>query len=218
MNPDAAAAIVAHLALVLDENRALNLTAIVDPEEALIKHALDSLLASRFVVGPVTRLADMGSGAGFPGIPLALQMGVTVVLLEARRKKAAFLKRAVEQLAIRRVEIIAERAERVARTEPGTFSHVVTRAVADLPSLVELASPLLADSGHLLAMKGVPTAPELERGRVAAGMCGMEQTCLEQYELADSGAQRTMVVYRKTGAPALRLPRREGVAQRRPLA
>jgi 16S rRNA (guanine527-N7)-methyltransferase len=100
---------------------------------------------------------------------------------------------------------------------PEQYSCVVARALSSLPSLVELASPLLAEGGFLIAMKGSPTAEERERGAIAGRLVGMSEVDWIEYRLPESAERRTLVRYLRSSAPQIRLPRRTGVAQKRPL-
>jgi len=110
------------------------------------------------------------------------------------------------------------RAEELAAEQPEAFPVVVVRALSALPSLVELAAPLLSVSGALICMKGRPDEDELRRGDAAAALCGMVRESTTRVSVPRVEAERTVVVYRKTGAPRTRLPRRNGLAQRQPLA
>ncbi|SCY59670.1 16S rRNA m(7)G-527 methyltransferase [Nitrosospira sp. Nl5] len=150
-----------YLALVRKWNRVHNLTAIREPETMLIRHLLDSLSILPYIAGP--RVIDVGSGAGFPGIPLALaRPDWHVVLLESNHKKTVFLHQARIELALKNVEVVAERVENFHSTDG--FHTVISRAFSDLGDFVNLAGHLCAEgtnSGRLAAMKGVYPDEEL---------------------------------------------------------
>jgi 16S rRNA (guanine527-N7)-methyltransferase len=150
-----------YLALVGKWNRVHNLTAIREPETMLIRHLLDSLAILPYIAGP--RIIDVGSGAGFPGIPLALaRPDWHVVLLESNHKKAVFLQQARIELALKNVEVAAERVENFHSTDG--FDTVISRAFSDLGDFVNLAGHLCGEgtnSGRLAAMKGVYPDEEL---------------------------------------------------------
>jgi 16S rRNA (guanine527-N7)-methyltransferase len=218
---DAEARLVAALALhtrrVLEVNKVMNLTSIAE-DEFVPLHILDSLSVLRFVDGePSGGFADLGSGAGYPGVALAIVSGRPVSLVESVRKKAAFLEAVCEELRLE-ATVHPIRAEELALQRPGMFGLITARALSSLPSLVELAAPLLALSGALVCMKGKADAAELERGDRAADLCGLRRETTLPVRVPGVGAERTIVIYRRVGDSRSRLPRRNGLAQRQPLA
>ena len=152
-----------YLALLNRWNRTYNLTAVREPAEMVGKHLLDSLAMHPFVdplVATGGALADLGTGPGLPGIPLALvKPGLRVTLVESNGKKARFLREAVRQLGLRDVRVAESRIE--ALDEPGAYAAITARALATLPLILELGGHLLQDNGVLLAMKGVYPAEEI---------------------------------------------------------
>lgn len=215
--PDATL-LMRHLDAVLKANETMNLTSIRGRREAVVKHVVDSLAVAPFLA-PEEELTDLGSGAGYPGVPLAVVTRQRTVLVESIQKKAAFLRRTASALGLEEiVEVFPGRAEQLASARPEGFSAVTVRAVSALPSLVELAAPLLCRGGRLFAMKGEPYQTEVKRAARAARLCGMEYRATEIYRLPGSDARRSILVYEKTGEPSMRLPRRAGTAQKRPLA
>ena len=176
----ARAAIAGHVRLLLAWNRAINLTAIVDPERIATLHVVDSLTAVPLVAtrrGP-PRLLDLGSGGGFPGLPLATAVpGSTVLLVESIGKKARFLEAAVAATDLgTRVAVAAVRAEalaeevRAGRLAP--FDVLTARAVGSLPELVRLAFPLLVPGGRLVAWKRGDMTAEIDAAVRAAAAFG----------------------------------------------
>jgi 16S rRNA (guanine527-N7)-methyltransferase len=144
--------LLAYIALLAKWNRVYNLTAIREPERMLSHHVLDSLAVLPHVEGP--SIADVGSGAGLPGIPLALaRPDWRVALIESNHKKTAFLRQAVIELGLGNPEIREERAETV--TPRGVYDTAIARAFSDLAQFVAAAAPLLKPAGSLIAMKGV---------------------------------------------------------------
>lgn len=155
--------LLAYLALLLRWNAAYNLTAIRDPREMVAKHLLDSL-AMHAATAPLAaaggRLADLGTGAGFPGIPLAIaQPGLQVALVESNGKKARFLREAVRNLGLGNAQAVESRIE--AYDAQGAFDAITARALATLPLILELGGHLLKPGGVLLAMKGVVPGDEI---------------------------------------------------------
>lgn len=147
-----------YLALLERWNHTYNLTAIRDPREMLTKHLLDSLAMARFVDNE--QLADLGTGPGLPGIPLAIaKPGLRVALVESNGKKARFLREAVRVLTLGNARVLESRAEAVA--EPGAFQVVTARALDRLAGIIAVGGHLLAPGGRLLAMKGVRPDDEI---------------------------------------------------------
>lgn len=157
--------LLAYLALLARWNATYNLTAIRDPRDMVAKHLLDSLAMQPFVRGLRT-LADLGTGPGLPGIPLAIATpGLQVTLVESNGKKARFLREAVRQLGLGNVQVAESRIEAF---QPGThFDAITARALATLPLILELGGHLPGPGGRLLAMKGV--VPDEEIATLPAG-------------------------------------------------
>ena len=159
-----AARLLDYLALLDRWNRTYNLTAIRDPREMVGKHLLDSLSMWRHVHDG--RLADLGTGPGLPGIPLALaRPALEVTLVESNGKKARFLREAVRHLGLGNARVLAQRAEAV--DEPGAFDQITARAKDQLAGIVQVGGHLLAPGGRLLAMKG--QHPEAEIAALPPG-------------------------------------------------
>lgn len=195
--------------LVLNVNRTINLTAARDPA-AFAEQILDALTLVDDVDGP---LIDIGSGAGLPGIPLAIATGQPVVLVESVKKKAVFLTRALTELGLTG-EAVAVRAERLG-ADPAfrdRFRCATARAVASAPTVAELAVPFLALGGLALLQRGAVSERERQAVIDAAPMLGAE--FLEERFL---GGERRIVVLRKFSPTQARFPRRDGIPEKRPL-
>ena len=157
LDPALSAPLLAYLALLHRWNGTYNLTAIREPREMLTKHLLDSLAMHPHVADG--RLADLGTGPGLPGIPLAIaKPGLRVTLVESNGKKARFLREALRTLRLANAEVAESRIEALDR--PGAFDQLTARALATLPQIVTLGGHLLQRGGRLLAMKG--TRPDDE--------------------------------------------------------
>jgi 16S rRNA (guanine527-N7)-methyltransferase len=150
-----------HLDLVAKWNRVHNLTAVREPEQMVVVHTLDSLSLLPHL-GDAKSLADVGTGGGFPGIPVAIaRPGIEVTLIDSSHKKCAFLEQAKTELALDNVEVVCGRVE---QWRPGrAFDVVVSRAFAELSDFVAQASQLVAPGGRMLAMKGVHPFEEIAR-------------------------------------------------------
>lgn len=159
-----------YLALVVKWNKAYNLTAVREPDRMLTHHLLDSLAVLPHVRGP--RVLDVGSGAGLPGIPLALaRPDWQFTLLDSSHKKATFLRQAVIELKLANVDIQCTRVETWQTTQP--FNTVVSRAFSDLPEFLLLAGRLCAQNGVVIAMKGIYPHDELAQLPGNFRLCGV---------------------------------------------
>ena len=157
--------LLAYLALLARWNATYNLTAIRDPREMLVKHLLDSLAMHAHLDG-IESLADLGTGPGLPGIPLAIaRPGLQVTLVESNGKKARFLREAARQLKLGNASVVESRIETF--DAAGRFDAITARALATLPLILQLGGHLLQPQGRLLAMKGV--VPDDEIAALPAG-------------------------------------------------
>jgi 16S rRNA (guanine527-N7)-methyltransferase len=209
-----------YLEQLLHVNETLNLTRITDPAQAERLHLIDSLAAEgELAASPAGSVLDLGSGGGFPGVPLAIVSGRDFVLLDSVGKKARAVAGilAGKDFASLRIDSIAARAEEYARDHRAGYSAVVARAVAPLPSLVELASPLLRVGGRLICLKGCPEVSERASGACAARLAGMREVSYREFVLPEGNEMRTVIAYERAGASRTSLPRRTGLAQHDPL-
>jgi 16S rRNA (guanine527-N7)-methyltransferase len=206
---------------LVDWNRQVNLTAITDYEEVQLKHFLDSLtVALAWPLGRGNGVIDVGTGAGIPGIPLKIAFpDIKLVLLEATAKKVSFLYHIREKLALNDVEIIVGRAEEVAHV-PGyreRFDLVLSRAVAPLPTLVELTLPFCAIGGSFIAQKKGSVDEEVGRADRAIELLGGKLQELKRIELEEFVDERYLVVIDKIAPTPEKYPRRPGIPGKRPL-
>jgi 16S rRNA (guanine527-N7)-methyltransferase len=151
--------LITYINLLLQQNRTLNLTAIIDPLEAVTKHLLDSLSIAQDISGG--KVVDVGSGGGCPGIPLAIiRPESQFVLVESKNKKANFLKTTIQALKIKNIKVLCQRAENVNLTKKA--DAIVSRALGSLPYFISAAGHMLKKQGRLLAMKGKIPHSELK--------------------------------------------------------
>jgi 16S rRNA (guanine527-N7)-methyltransferase len=194
-----------------------------DPAEAWRVHVADSLTGLQVEeLRSATRIADVGAGAGFPGLVLAIALaGSQVDLIESLGRKCDFMRRAIETAGVANAQVVCQRAETWAEAEPprgghGAYGAVTARAVGRLSTLAELASPLLAEGGVLVAWKGRRDGAEeaeLERAGERLAMEPVEIRWVGPY----AGSQhRHLHVLRKRGPTPAGLPRRPGMAKKRP--
>ena len=176
-----------YLALLQRWNATYNLTAIRDPRQMVTLHLLDSLAMHPHLAG-IDTLADLGTGPGLPGIPLALAFpGLEVTLVESSGKKARFLREAVRTLRLGNARVAESRAE--ALDEPGAYSAISARALATLADILAVGGHLLAPGGRLLAMKGV--RPDAE---IAALPAGWRAQAVHPLQVPGLAAERHLVV------------------------
>lgn len=195
------------------------------PGEAMNVHVADSL--SGLEVGELTRarrIADVGAGAGFPGLVLAIALPrARVDLVESAGRKTAVIGRLLQAARIENARAVTARAEEWAATPGaaggggGAYYAVTARAVAALPVLVEYAAPLLREDGVLVAFKGARSADEESAGAEAAAVVGMEPERVLKVEPFAGARDRHLHVYRKISPTPERYPRRPGMAVKRPL-
>ena len=154
----------AHAEELLHWNKTINLTTIIDPYQVAVKHFVDSLAPAR-LMSPGAAVLDIGSGGGFPGIPLKVAIpSLAVTLVDASRKKANFLKHVIRTLELEGIEALCIRAEDLA-AEPAqrkSFDFITSRALTDLTSFIRQALPLLASTGAIIALKGKVEQTEVE--------------------------------------------------------
>jgi 16S rRNA (guanine527-N7)-methyltransferase len=220
LDPPARAAIDAHVRLLLAWTQAINLTAIRDPADVALGHVVDSLTAVGWLrERGIGRLLDVGSGGGFPGVPIAAALpALTVVLLEPIAKKAHFLATSADATGLApRLTVLRARAEEVARDrhQRGRWPAVTARAVTSLADLVELAFPLLLDRGSLVAWKRGDIDMELGAARRAIDALGGGTVDVRDVAVNGLVGHRLVVVTR-TGRVPDAFPRDSAVRRRRP--
>ncbi|WP_281654285.1 16S rRNA (guanine(527)-N(7))-methyltransferase RsmG [Eggerthella sinensis] len=205
-----------HLELVIEANKTTNITRISTWEEGMLLHVEDSLVGLPEVMdAPAGRMADIGSGAGYPGIPLAIESGRQTLLADSVGKKTAILSSMVETLGLENVEVYTGRIEDLAREKPAAFTVVTARALAQLSILMELASPMLQEGGRLVCYKANVSDEELQHALSLQEQLGMKHMSDRTVMLGDNC--RRIICFEKTGRPKIKLPRKVGMAQKRPL-
>lgn len=210
-----------YLALLIEWNKRLNLTRIIEPRDIVIRHFLDSLSCAT-VMGELNdqKVADVGTGAGFPGVPLKiLYPALQLTLVESVTKKTKFLAAVVEQLGLRDVTILDGRAEEVGHqaAHREQYDWVVARSVAELRVLVEYLLPLCRVGGHVLAQKGESAAEELQQARQALRLLGGGSVQLHEIQLPEHPLTHYLVVIEKERPIPAKYPRRPGIPSKQPL-
>ena len=212
-----------HLDLVVEKNKVMNLTRIVNERDAIIRHLVDSLLLYRCIPRSLEtdrrRFVDVGTGAGFPGIPLGVVSGWHGTLIDSVGKKARAVNEFISALGLAEtLNAEAIRAEDLARRDGKQFDVVTARAVADLGALLEYASPLVKRSGVCIFTKAQISKEEIVHADRVGELVGFDMVSRETFELPEQQGHREVFVYEKQRKSKVKLPRQNGAATSKPLA
>ena len=208
-----------YLDSILEANKVTNLTRITDGEQARLLHIEDPLVGLPEVnEAPDGLYGDLGSGGGFPGVPLALMTGRKTLLVDSVKKKMAIVQSVLDNLSLsEQISTSSERIEDLPLEYKEKFAVLTARALSKLVSLIELASPLLQKGGRLVCYKAQLSSEELEEALAVQDLVAMRMVSQREVCLSDRETMRTIVVFEKVGKPRIKLPRRIGLAQRQPL-
>lgn len=204
--------------LLLDWNRRLNLTRITDPHEVILKHFIDSMVIANFISGAT--FADLGTGAGFPGVPLKiLRPDLDVVLIDSLKKKLNFLDVVIKTLDLSGIRTVHDRMEDFGRNNRyrSYFDTVSSRAVARLPVLLEYALPVLKINGLFLALKGSQVEDELFEAKEALSVLGGTVEGIEHFSFGEGAEHRAVIRIRKIKETPLLYPRQAGTPTKFPI-
>lgn len=202
--------------ILVEKNKVMNLTAITEPIEIVTRHFLDcAALAPK--IFDTAQILDIGTGAGFPGMPLSMLTNASFVLLDSLKKRIDFLQEVVTILGLENVLPLHERAEAYAASHREDFDIVTSRAVADLRLLAEMAMPCLRIGGVFYAMKAERCEDEVENAKNAISLLGGEPPKIEYYDIPFTDITRSVVCIRKIGETPQIYPRRFSKMQRMPL-
>ena len=211
----------AYYEFLLEYNQKVNLTRITEPLDVAVKHFGDSFFLLKPGLIPAgVRVADIGTGAGVPGIPLAIMRpDLRVVLVDSLRKRTVFLTEAVERLELANVEVVWSRAEDLGHKPDfrERFDVVLARAVASLNVLTELCLPLVKKGGAFLALKGPRAQEELAQAQAAIALLGGGGATLLEAELPIQPEVRAILQIHKRKPTPAKFPRKAGLPERTPL-
>ena len=207
--------------LLVEWNEKINLTAITEPKEVAIKHMIDSITAydeNLFKDG--TTVIDVGTGAGFPGLPLKIFCPeIKLTLMDSLNKRIKFLQTVVEELGLKDVECVHARAEEGARNKKyrESFDIAVSRAVARLPILCEYCLPFVKKGGHFIALKGMQYHDEADEAAKAIKVMGGSKTEIRPVKLPELDDKRAVITITKTMPTPKAYLRKAGTPTKNPL-
>ena len=204
--------------MLLEKNQVMNLTAITDPRDVAVLHLLDSLALTGLAGLEDRTVVDVGTGAGFPGVPLAIaRPSARVTLLDSLGKRVDFLRESCRTLGLDNVECVHGRAEEFAGERRETFDLAVSRAVAALPVLCELCLPLVKVGGAFWAMKSVDTEEEISASKTAVKVLGGRIQAVNDYTIPTTEVVHRVVCIQKTAPTPKKYPRRFARIKKQPL-
>lgn len=204
---------------ILEKNEHINLTAVTEPEQFIKDHLIDSMSVTRLEsYRAATNVCDVGTGAGFPGIVLALASPEKeITLIDSLAKRLKVIEELAQAAGISNIKLVHARAEDAGH-DPGlreTFDFVTARAVARLSVLSELCLPLVRKGGVFAAFKGISCEDEVQEARHAANILGVQEIAIQDAGVA--GTSHAFAVMKKTGKTPSKYPRKAGVPVRKPL-
>ena len=209
----------AYMELLIEWNEKMNLTAITDPKEIILKHFVDSLTIAKYVKEDKS-IIDMGTGAGFPGIPIKIyRKDVKVVLADSLNKRIKFLDEVIDKLKLENVETIHCRAEELGKNKQyrEKFDYATSRAVANLSTLSEYLMPFVKLNGKCIFMKTIEVEEELEKAKKAIKTLGGKIEKVDKFEIPESDLGRSIIIAKKEKITPNKFPRKLGTPAKEPL-
>ena len=211
-------ALIRYAELLAEKNQVMNLTAITDPAEVARLHFLDSAALLTLADFQGKRVVDVGTGAGFPGLPLKiLEPSLHLTLLDAQRKRVDFLQEVCESLGLENVTCVHGRAEEFAQEHRESFDLAVSRAVAALPVLAELCLPLVKPGGQFLSMKSVDCGEELNAAGRAVHLLGGRMEKPQDYVISGTNIRHRLLIMTKISETPKKYPRTFAKIKKNPL-
>lgn len=205
---------------LLKWNKNINLTAITDDRDIIIKHFIDSISVVPYIGKDLKKVIDVGTGAGFPGIPLKIiKKDLNVTLLDSLEKRTKFLNEVIEKLDLKNIEVIHSRAEDkgVSGDFREKFDLALARAVANLPVLLEYCLPFVKTGGTFIAMKSSDIQEELDNSKKALEILGGEIKDVIKFNLPSTDIKRNIIIIKKFRHTPTKYPRKSGKPSKAPL-
>ena len=208
-----------YMNLLIEWNQKINLTAITEPKEIILKHFIDSLTINKYIQQKST-LADVGTGAGFPGIPLKiLRPDIKVTLVDSLNKRINFLNEVIEKLNLEDIVTVHSRIEDFGKNKEyrEKFDYTTARAVANLSVLSEYLIPIAKVDGQCICMKGSNVKEEVDTSKNAIKILGGKIKKIEEFNLPKSGITRNVIIIKKFKNTPDKYPRKAGIPAKEPL-
>lgn len=208
-----------YMKLLIEWNEKMNLTAITDPDEIIFKHFIDSITILKEIKDNF-KLVDVGTGAGFPGIPLSIMNPtLKITLVDSLNKRLIFLQEVVKELKLENIEIIHARAEELGQNKEyrEMFDVATSRAVANLSTLSEYLIPLVKINGKVISMKASGAQNEINEARKAIKVLGGSIEKIEEFNLPQTDIGRTIIVIKKNEETNRKYPRKAGIPSKDPI-
>ena len=208
-----------YMNLLIEWNEKINLTAIIEPKEIILKHFIDSITINNYIEEE-EKVIDVGTGAGFPGIPLKISKPeIQVELLDSLNKRINFLNIIIEKLELKNIKATHARVEEFAKNKNNREKYDVatSRAVANLNVLVEYLLPLVKVGGKCICMKGPNIEEEINGSKKAIEVLGGKIEKVEEFNLPDTDMKRTIIIIRKIKNTPAKYPRKPGTPSKEPI-
>ena len=208
-----------YMKLLLEWNKKINLTAITDEDEIILKHFVDSITVLKYI-NENDKIIDVGTGAGFPGIPIAIMMpNVKITLLDSLNKRINFLNEVIKELDLKNVETIHSRSEDCGKDilYREKFDISIARAVAKLSTLSEYLLPFVKIGGKMICMKGSEIEEELKNAQYAIKVLGGKIISRDEFTLPESDLKRNIIIVKKEQYTPKMYPRKAGLPAKEPI-
>lgn len=208
-----------YMNMLIEWNEKINLTAIIEPNEIILKHFIDSLTIYKDIPNN-SSVVDVGTGAGFPGIPLAIMNeSLKITLVDSLNKRLIFLQEVINELNLKNVELVHARAEEFGQNKKyrECFDVSTSRAVANLSTLSEYLIPLVKVNGKVISMKASEAQEEINDAKKAIEVLGGAIEKIEEFNLPQSDIGRTVIIIRKEKTTPNKYPRKPGTPSKEPI-
>lgn len=208
-----------YMNLLIEWNEKMNLTAITEPNDIILKHFIDSITINKYIENNA-KVVDVGTGAGFPGIPLSIiRTDLQITLVDSLNKRLIFLQEIKKELELKNIDIVHARAEEFGQNKKyrETFDIATSRAVANLSTLSEYLVPLVKIKGKCVCMKASDAEEEIKQAENAVNILGGKIVKVEKFNLPNSDIGRTIIIINKEKSTNGKYPRKPGTPSKEPL-